>query len=87
MKDKVYSLVSYAWAGIGSSFGPALLLLLFWKRFPRAGLYASLICGTVGAIVWKMLLMKPTGISKRLGSFVFAFVIAVVTSLIWLEKK
>lgn len=87
MKDTVYSLVSYAWAGIGSSFGPALLLLLFWKRFSRAGLYASLICGTFGAIIWKMMLMEPTGISERLGSFVFAFVMAVVASLVWPEKK
>lgn len=87
MKDTVYSLVSYAWAGIGSSFGPALLLLLFWKRFSRAGLYASLICGTFGAIIWKMFLMAPTGISERLGSFVFAFVMAVTASLIWPEKK
>jgi sodium/proline symporter len=87
MKDTVYSLVSYAWAGIGSSFGPALLLLLFWKRFSRAGLYASLICGTFGAIVWKTLLMEPTGISERLGSFVFAFLMAVFASLIWPEKS
>jgi len=87
MKDTVYSLVSYAWAGIGSSFGPALLLLLFWKRFSRAGLYASLICGTFGAIIWKTLLMEPTGISERLGSFVFAFSMAVIASLVWPEKK
>ncbi|HCT31416.1 MAG TPA: sodium:proline symporter [Bacteroidales bacterium] len=87
MKDTVYSLVSYAWAGIGSSFGPALLLLLFWKRFSRAGLYASLICGTFGAIIWKMFLVTPTGISERLGSFVFAFTMAVLASLIWPEKK
>ena len=87
MKDTVYSLVSYAWAGIGSSFGPALLLLLFWKRFSRAGLYASLISGTFGAIVWKTVLMEPTGISERLGSFVFAFLMAVIASLVWPEKK
>jgi len=87
MEDTVYSLVSYAWAGIGSSFGPALLLLLFWKRFSRAGLYTSLICGTLGAIIWKTLLMEPTGISERLGSFVFSFIMAVMASLIWPEKK
>jgi len=87
MKDTVYSLVSYAWAGIGSSFGPALLLLLFWKRFSRAGLYASLLCGMLGAIIWKAVLMEPTGISERLGSFVFAFLMAVCASLIWPEKK
>lgn len=87
MKDTVYSLVSYAWAGIGSSFGPALLLLLFWKRFSRAGLYASLISGTAGAIIWKTLLADLTGVSERLGSFIFAFAMAMIASWIWPEKR
>jgi sodium/proline symporter len=87
MKDTVYQLVSYAWAGIGSSFGPALLLLLLWKKFSRAGVYASLISGTVSAILWKHLLMEITGISERLGSFVIAFVLAVVFSIILPERK
>jgi sodium/proline symporter len=87
MKETVYALVSYAWAGIGSSFGPALFLLLFWKRLSRAGVFASLISGTVSAILWKHLLVGPTGISERFGSFVFAFLMAVFFSLILPEKK
>lgn len=86
MKDTVYGLVSYAWAGIGSSFGPALLLLLFWKRFSRAGAFASLLSGTLSAIFWKIFLADQTGISERLASFVFAFGMAVLFSLIFPEK-
>jgi len=84
--DTVYGLVSYAWAGIGSSFGPAVLLLLFWKRFSKAGVFASLIGGTSSAIVWKIFLLEPTGISERLGSFVVAFFLAVVFSLLFPKK-
>jgi sodium/proline symporter len=87
MKETVYALVSYAWAGIGSSFGPALFLLLFWKRLSRAGVFASLISGTVSAILWKHLLFDITGISERLGSFVFAFLMAVLFSLLIPEKR
>ncbi|MDQ7817859.1 MAG: sodium/proline symporter [Melioribacteraceae bacterium] len=87
VKDTVYGLVSYAWSGIGSSFGPALLLLLFWKRFSGAGVIASLLAGTVGTIIWKTFLLVPTGVSERLGSFVFAFLCAVIFSLIFPEKK
>ncbi|PLW95131.1 MAG: sodium:proline symporter [Marinilabiliales bacterium] len=82
MSDTVYGLVSYAWAGIGSSFGPALLLLLFWKRFSAAGVIASLIGGTGGAIIWKLLYTESTGISERLTSFVFALVMAILFSLL-----
>lgn len=49
--DTVYGLVSYAWAGIGSSFESAVLLLLFWKCFSEAGVLASLIGGTSSAIL------------------------------------
>ncbi|MBL7137843.1 MAG: sodium/proline symporter [Bacteroidales bacterium] len=87
LTDTVYSLVSYAWSGIGSSFGPALLLILFWKRVSRAGVFASLICGTTGTIIWKNLFEADTGVSERLASFVFAFVMAVLFSLLIPEKK
>ncbi len=85
--DTVYSFVSYAWSGIGSSFGPALVLLLFWKKFSRAGVYASLFFGTFGSIIWKNWLVEPTGISERLGSYVIAFSMAVLFALIFPEKK
>ncbi len=85
--DTVYGLVSYAWAGIGSSFGPAVILLLFWKRFSKAGVFASLIGGTTSAIIWKNFLAEPTGISERLGSFVIAFTLAVLFSLVFPKKE
>ena len=86
-RDTVYGLVSYAWSGIGSSFGPALLLLLFWEKLSRAGVIASLISGTVGTVIWKNWILIPTGISERLGSFVFAFLMAVIFSLLLPEMQ
>jgi sodium/proline symporter len=87
MKDTVYGLVSYAWSGIGASFGPAVILLLFWKKFSRAGVFASLITGTVTAIIWKIWLAIPTGISERLASYVIAFAAAVLFSKLFPEKN
>lgn len=87
MKDTVYGLVSYAWSGIGASFGPAIVLLVLWKRFSRAGAYASLITGTVSAVIWKTWLVDVTGISERLGSYILAFSMAVLFSLLFPEKK
>jgi sodium/proline symporter len=87
MQDTVYGLVSYAWSGIGSSFGPALLLLLFWKRFSRAGIFASLITGTLSTVLWKNFFEAPTGISERLASFIISFIMAVLFALLIPEKK
>jgi len=87
MQATVYSLVSYAWSGIGSSFGPALILLLFWKRLSRAGVMASLVSGSVGTILWKNFLTGPTGVSERLGSYALAFFLAILFSVLLPEKK
>lgn len=87
MQDTVYSLVSYAWSGVGSSFGPALLLMLFWKKFSRAGVFASLITGTVSTVIWKNFFEQPTGVSERLASFICAFVMAILFSLLMPEKR
>ena len=87
MEDTVYGLVSYAWSGIGASFGPAIVLLIFWKKLSRAGVFASLITGTISAVVWKTWLLGPTGISERLASYALAFSMAVIFSIIFPEKK
>ena len=87
MEDTVYGLVSYAWSGIGASFGPAIVLLVFWKRFSRAGAFASLVTGTLSAVIWKTWLVDVTGISERLASYLLAFSMAVLFSLFFPEKK
>lgn len=35
--SSVLGLVSYAWAGFGAAFGPALVLSLYWPRMNRHG--------------------------------------------------
>ncbi len=87
MEDTVYGLVSYAWSGIGASFGPAIVLLIFWKKLSRAGVYASLITGTLAAVIWKTWLVVPTGISERLASYVLAFTLAIIFSYLFPEKN
>lgn len=86
MEDTVYGLVSYAWSGIGASFGPVIVLLIFWKRLSRAGAFAGLITGTLSAIIWKTWIADMTGISERLASYLLAFLMAMIFSLLFPEK-
>ena len=37
----IFSLVSFAWAGFGATFGPIMLFSLFWKRTTRQGAIAG----------------------------------------------
>ncbi|MDX1692190.1 MAG: sodium/proline symporter PutP [Ketobacteraceae bacterium] len=51
----VLDLVAYAWAGFGASFGPTLLLSLYWRRMTAAGAMAGIVTGGITVVVWKQL--------------------------------
>jgi len=53
--SSVLALVAYAWGGFGATFGPIILLSLFWRRMTRAGALAGIVAGGVTVIVWKNL--------------------------------
>lgn len=51
-KSGVLDLVAYAWAGLGASFGPAVLACLFWRRTTEAGLIVGMVAGATTAVLW-----------------------------------
>lgn len=50
--DTILNLVAFAWAGFGASFGPAILLSLFWRRLTNWGALAGMVTGAVTVILW-----------------------------------
>ncbi|PIS03221.1 MAG: sodium/proline symporter [Chlamydiae bacterium CG10_big_fil_rev_8_21_14_0_10_42_34] len=50
--SSIYALVQYAWAGLGASFGPLLLLSLYTKSINKYGAFAGIFVGGVVAAVW-----------------------------------
>lgn len=80
-KDLVFALVSYAWAGLGSSFGPALLMILWWKRTTAKGVLAGMITGTLVTIIWSSFPEYDAFLSSRLVAWVAAFLVIMVVSL------
>ncbi len=79
--DLVYSLVLYAWAGLGAAFGPPLLLSLWWKRTSRTGVLAGLITGTVTVLVWYNVPALKTQLYEMIPGFVLSLAATVVGSL------
>ncbi len=53
--SSVLGLVSYAWAGFGATFGPIVLMSLYWKKMTRSGAIAGIIGGGLTVLVWKQL--------------------------------
>jgi sodium/proline symporter len=78
----VFWLVLYAWGGLASSFGPLIVLSLYWKRVTRAGAIAGMISGSAIVIIWKNI----GGLSEMIyelvpGVIISALVIVIVSLL------
>jgi solute:Na+ symporter, SSS family len=81
-QDLVFWLVLFAWAGLGASFGPALILSLFWKGTTRQGIFAGMITGTLTTLTWWLWLKEPTGIYELIPAFALALLVTVLVSLV-----
>ena len=83
--SSVFQIVSFAWAGFGASFGPIVLLALFWRRSNKYGALAGLLTGGVMVFVWKYL-VRPLGgvwdIYELLPAFAAAILVNVAVSLL-----
>jgi sodium/proline symporter len=79
--DLIYNVVSLAWSGLGSSFGPSLLLSLHWKRMNGAAVLTSMIAGAVSTVAWMWIPGLEEVISVRFAAFFLATVVAIVVAL------
>ena len=83
--SSVFTIVSFAWAGFGAAFGPAMLFGLFWKRSTKWGVFASMLAGGATVLIWKFC-VRPLGgawnIYELLPAFVVACIAIVVVSLL-----
>lgn len=81
----IFNIVSFAWAGFGATFGPLMLMSLFWKRINRWGAIAGMIGGGVMVFVWN-LAIRPLGgiwdVYELLPAFIFSCICIVVVSLL-----
>ena len=75
--SSVFTIVSFAWAGFGASFGPVMLFALFWKRSNLKGALAGMISGGVMVFVWKYG-VRPLGGAWNIYELLPAFIVACI---------
>ena len=78
---KIFGVISYAWSGLGSAFGPALVMALWWEKTTRQGIIAGLLVGFLTTIIWANIPELKALVTERLSSFVFAFIAVYIVSL------
>jgi sodium/proline symporter len=92
--NSIMSLVSFAWGGFGSAFGPLVILALFWKRANAKGALAGMIVGFLTAILWNTFLISGgiigageycifnTQLYELAPGFLFSMIAMIVVSLL-----
>lgn len=73
----IFTIVSFAWAGFGATFGPITIFSLFWKRTTREGAIAGMLSGGIMVFVWKLIL-KPMGGLFGVYELLPAFIVSCV---------
>lgn len=75
--NSIYNLVNYAWAGLGSSFGPVLIAALYSKKVTKWGAIAGIVSGGVTAGLWPY---YSTNILPLVPGFAASFIALIIVS-------
>ena len=85
------NLVENAWGAFGASFGPVIILSLFWREFNYKGAIAGIVAGFVVDLGWLFGgLSASTGVYELLPGFIcgglVAFIVAKATPTLDKER-
>lgn len=83
--SSIFRVVSFAWAGFGSTFGPIVLFSLYWKRCNKWGAIAGMFSGAAMVFIWKYAIAPIGGafaIYELLPAFITSCIFIVVVSLL-----
>lgn len=75
----IMSLVENAWGIFGASFGPVIVLSLFWRGFTFSGAATGIVAGAVVDVLW-LVLFKSTGVYEIVPGFAAGLLAAVIAS-------
>lgn len=79
--DTILALVAFAWAGFGASFGPVVILSMYWRKLTSTGVIAAMIVGAVTVGVWGNLSGGIFDLYEMVPGFLFALITAWLVSL------
>ncbi|SEB16334.1 sodium/proline symporter [Thalassobacillus cyri] len=82
----LYLIVGWAWAGVGGTLSPAIILTFFWKRYSGVGVIATIVSGFVFTVLWISTPLDSI-ITSRFTTFFIAAFFGIVFSLLFPNKK
>lgn len=83
--SSIMGLVSNAWSGLGSAFGPIVILSLFWKRTNLVGAVAGIVSGALTVVVWDYIPLisgSTIGSVTEIYSLLIGFAVSIIVIII-----
>ena len=77
----VHTTILFAWAGLGASIGPALVLSVYWKKTTGPGIIAGMVIGLITTVVWNQMTGGP-GMIFDIYELLPAFTIALLAVIL-----
>ncbi|WP_404286838.1 sodium/proline symporter PutP [Glutamicibacter arilaitensis] len=78
--SSILDLVSFAWAGFGGSFGPIVLLALYWRKLTALGGFAGMVSGAAVVYIWGNVDVLASNMYEIVPGFIVSLVVAWLVS-------
>ncbi len=79
--ELIDTMVAYAWTGLGASFGPPILLSLWWRGTTRNGALAGLVGGMVATVAWRHVEALGAILDIKAAAVIVSAVLVILVSL------
>jgi sodium/proline symporter len=77
----VFWLVLFAWSGLGATFGPVTICLLYYKKTTGQGVAAGMLGGFLTSVAWVLWFKEQTyGLYEAVPGFIVGMVVTIVVS-------
>jgi len=71
-ENTVLGVVSYAWAGLGASLGPVILISLYWRKMTETSALMGILVGGCTVILWSKLSGSIFELYALIPGFIFS---------------
>lgn len=79
-KESILKIVSFAWAGFGASFGPVILLSLYWRKITAKGALWGMVAGAITVLIWGNVEALSDTLYEIVPGFLLCLTVTVIVS-------
>ncbi|MBV7364161.1 sodium/proline symporter PutP [Actinomycetaceae bacterium TAE3-ERU4] len=85
--NTILQLVAFAWAGFGASFGPTIILSMYWRKLTASGAISGMVCGAIAVLIWSKLSGGIFDLYEILPGFLLNLAVAYAVSLATYQRN